>query len=222
MRNSLRNSKIYEARFGFKERDSTFCFYFVLLVALLCFIGLLTYFTKCYYGVVVSGNSMRNTLYSGENLLMRYTDKNYKADYGDIIIVKVDQYSEFDGTGTQFLIKRLIAKEGDTVRCKDGVIEILYSGEIRWTTLDEPYAYYSNNKMYYDFSEYQVGEGEIFFLGDNRFNSSDSRYKDSGSRLSDRLYKEKDIYGVIPDWVIRNQKILNVLFFRNSVEMGNE
>ena len=224
MRDSLKNSRLYEERFGFKERNSTFFFYLVLLAVLSLCITLLAHFTLCYYGVTVSGSSMCQTLYSGENLLMRYVDKDYKADYGDIIIVKVDHYTEFQGTGTQFLIKRLIAKSGDTVRCRSGVVEIDYGNDgmdDNFIPLDEPYAYYSRDKSTYEFGAYEVGEGEIFFLGDNRFNSADSRYNEYGSRL-DRLYKETDIYGVVPDWALRHQKILNVLFFRNSVETGNE
>ncbi len=221
MNDSLKNSRLYEERFGFKERNSSFRFYLVLLAILFVCITSLTHFSLNYYGVTVSGASMNKTLYSGENLLMRYVDEDYKADYGDIIIVKVDGYQEFAGTGTQFLIKRLIAKGGDKVRCYQGEVEILYKGKTEWETLDEPYAYYSRDKSTYHFDEYAVGEDEIFFLGDNRFNSSDSRYP-HGSRLEDRLYKEADIFGVVPDWALRNQKLLNFLFFRNSVQTGNE
>lgn len=221
MKNRLKDSPLYEERFGFKERNANFRFYLVLLAVLSLCIAFLVYFSLCYYGVTVSGNSMCKTLYSGENLLMRYVDEDYKADYGDIIIVKVDGYVEFQDTGTQFLIKRLIAKAGDKVRCRAGVVEVAYGGSETWTPLTEPYAYYDRDKGYYNFSEYSVGEGEIFFLGDNRFNSADSRFKEYGSRL-DRLYKEQDIYGVVPDWALRHQKILNALFFRNGVETGND
>lgn len=223
MKNSL-DTQLYEERFGFKERNSSFWFYVVLLALLLIFTTIVGYFSICFYGVTVSGDSMRQTLYSGENLLMRYTDDFYKADYGDIIIVSVEKYDEFAGTDTQFLIKRLIAKEGDKVRCSNGQVEVWYEGDETWTSLYEPYAYYPNElaKYTYSFSEYTVGEDEIFFLGDNRTNSLDSRYKEPyGSRL-DCLYKEEDIYGVVPQWAVKHQKVLNVLFFRGSMETGNE
>lgn len=223
MKNSL-DTQLYENCFHFKERRSDNIFYAVLLAIVLLFASVLGYFTLCFFGVTVSGDSMRETLYSGENLLMRYVDDFYKADYGDVIIVRVDGYKEFQGTDTQFLIKRLIAKAGDKVRCTSGLVEVWYNGDDNWTALDEPYAYYPNEvaKQGYTFQEYTVDEGEIFFLGDNRTNSLDSRYKEPyGSRIND-LYKEEDVFGVVPKWAIEHQKILNALFFRDSVKMGNE
>ena len=57
-----------------------------------------------------------------------------------------------------------------------------------------------------------MGEGEIFFLGDNRNISMDSRYKEDMSHL-DRLYKETDIYGIVPQWAIDKQEDLEKIFF---------
>lgn len=222
MKNSL-DTQLYENCFHFKENRRDNIFYAVLLAIVTLFGVLFTYFSLCFFGVTVSGDSMLQTLHNKENLLMRYVDDFYKADYGDVIIVRVDGYKEFQGTGTQFLIKRLIAKEGDKVRCTAGQVEVLYKGKDTWTKLNEPYAYYPNEaaKRSYSFNEYTVDAGEIFFLGDNRTRSLDSRYKDGGSRLND-LYKEEDIFGVVPKWAIEHQKILNALFFRDSVKMGKE
>ena len=55
---------------------------------------------------------------------------------------------------------------------------------------------YYSNKAAYDFAEYTVGKDEIFFLGDNRCNSLDSRYQEGFSALSDRLYKEEDVFAI--------------------------
>ena len=57
--------------------------------------------------------------------------------------------------------------------------------------------------------------GEIFFLGDNRLNSCDSRYQEyGGSHLKDKLYKATDVYGVVPEWALEHQEILAKIFFR--------
>ena len=106
----------------------------------------------------------------------------------------------------------MIAKEGDLVKSVNGKISVQYDGESQWTELDEPYAYYSMSNVYEDFV-YEVGEGEIFFLGDNRLNSEDSRFREGYSRLEDRLYKEEDIYGVVPKWSIENRKTFKWMFF---------
>ena len=75
---------------------------------------------------------------------------------------------------------------------------------------DDPHGNYAGDE-HYDFSLYEVGENEIFFLGDNRTNSRDSRYKDGLSHFTDRLYTVDDIYGVVPEWAIRYKSVLKYI-----------
>ncbi len=210
------DTELYESRFGFREANSSFRFYVVLLAILLFFIGFRIYFENTFGGVVVDGPSMRNTLQSGDELLMQYLKEGERASRGDVIVVDVRKYRP--GEKTQFLIKRLIATEGDKVYCSNGQVYIQYDGETEFVALDEPYARYTDANAY-DFETYTVGEGEIFFLGDNRNYSCDSRYRDypSGSSLSDSLYKEEDIYGVVPAWAIENKDALSFLFFAQHI-----
>lgn len=216
---SIKDNDLYEARFGYKERASNARFVFILLLIFWTFFSFRLWWTGNFGGVVVDGLSMSQTLWDNEKLIMRYTNERTQARRGDIIVVYVGGYEECKNIDGGFLIKRLIAVEGDKVRCTDGEVEICYAGTNEYVPLDEPYAYYGKNNKFkenYDFAEYTVGEGEIFFLGDNRSSegsSIDSRYQETGKSHLDRLYKAKDVYGIVPKCAIENQKLFSFLFF---------
>ena len=212
----LSDSDLYEEKFEVKTRKSNSRFLALLLAFAILILTLNTVWTSLFGGVTVSGDSMKMTLFSGEDYLMKYYREGDELERGDVIVVDVRDYPECKGVN--FLIKRLIAVEGDSLYCRYGQIYIKYAGEENYQLLEESTAYYMMNKKNYHFSEYTVGEGEIFFLGDNRQNSLDSRYKDDGSHLKDRLYKVEDIYGIVPDWAIENRKLLHYLFFFDPVE----
>ena len=81
---------------------------------------------------------------------------------------------------------------------QDGVVYRKKAGETAFTALDEPYAYYSRDKKDMNMPVVIVKEGCIFFLGDNRCDSRDSRQIGAKS--------VNDVLGVVPDWVIENRK----------------
>jgi signal peptidase I len=179
----LQDTALYESRFHYKENRSNTYFFASLLVIFWLVFCLLTWWRGTYGGVQVSGPSMLNTLTGGDYLLMEYHTLGEDIPHGSIIVVDIEKYPEVQeynaahpyGEPTKYIIKRLIAKEGDTVRCQNGVVEVLYAGDTEYTTLFEPYARYSDRNAYDFVDEYVVGEGEIFFLGDNRNISLDSR-----------------------------------------------
>ncbi|MBQ8447287.1 MAG: signal peptidase I [Clostridia bacterium] len=219
-----------------EERRSNARFFAVLLSVLAVIMLFLNFWTTNFSFVLVSGSSMDKTLYSGEYLLSyKVVNPEYELERGDIIVVNVSHIPEWQKENegkpahrqTHFIIKRLIGLEGDIVRCENGEMEICYAGtwnetmayaDYPFVALDEPYAYYDENKggknAVCNTFEYTVGDGEIFFLGDNRNTSSDSRYgiknqdgTDAGySQLDGRLYKIADVTATVPNWALKRQK----------------
>ena len=109
--------------------------------------------------VRVDGFSMRPTLQDGEYILVnKLAYKFSEPKRGDIIVFI------FPVNPAEDLIKRIIGVPGDTVAVQDGVLSV--NGAV----VDEPYinappAYYGS---------WQVPEGNLFVLGDNRNDSRDS------------------------------------------------
>ena len=131
---------------------------------------LLTYillFSFVFFNVAVSGRSMENTLSNGDVLIV---NKLATPNYGDVIIVK-----DLKDNG-EWLVKRVIALEGDTVVIKDG--NVYRNGELLVEDYAKGKTYAPDCRDEENTHEitYTVGEGEIFFLGDNREDSLDSRY----------------------------------------------
>jgi len=73
----------------------------------------------------------------------------------------------FPTGGTQDFIKRVIAVEGDRIEGRDG--RVFVNGE----AIDEPYLPEGTDTS--PFAPLDVGDDEIFVMGDNRGNSDDSR-----------------------------------------------
>ena len=117
----------------------------------------------------VKGHSMDNTLQPNELMLVWHLGYTPKA--GDIVIVNRPNVDILQG---EAIVKRVIAVGGQTVDIDYSTSTVYVDG----VALDEPYI---KETMYlpgsYDMQEthFEIPEGSVFVMGDNRNNSTDSR-----------------------------------------------
>jgi len=126
-----------------------------IVLAVVLFVGINTLTAR----VRVDGFSMRPTLDDGEYVLvnrMAYKVGNYQM--GDIIVFR------FPLDPSQDFIKRVIGRPGDHIAIRNG--NVIVNGY----TLDETYIAAAPNYS----GEWIVPPGNLFVLGDNRNDSSDS------------------------------------------------
>ena len=179
----------------------------ILVIAVILLITITALKAFVFSPVQVSGSSMETTVQDGDWLIMR---KTHNINYGDVIIVRTSG----SGDSSVYYIKRVIGLPGDTVYTLNGEVYRKKSGQTVAEKIDEPYARYldnvggtwipSANKGTYaphssdeDVKECVVGEGEVYFMGDNRKHSRDSR--EIGTR------KISDVIGVVDKWSINKR-----------------
>lgn len=126
--------------------------------------------TRLFVLLQINGSSMMPTLAEGEVVILRQT-KN--IEMGDIVGFYY---------GGKILLKRAIGSAGDYIDI-DEKGNVYVNNEM----IDEPYLTEKRlGKCELDFP-YQVPEGMIFVLGDNRAVSMDSRMKSIGCVESDQI-----------------------------------
>ncbi|MBO4251082.1 MAG: signal peptidase I [Clostridia bacterium] len=160
--------------------------------------------------VVIKGPSMNPTLFEGEVVVV---NTYREPTYGEIIVISGEKSNDW-------LIKRAIALGGDTVKIEGGYVYLKKSGETDYTKLYEPYLYRQGITFYPTVNDerdiaptvFKVGEDEIFYLGDNRMNSSDSR-----SRFG--TCTTAQVVGVVSEFALKTKGINT--FFANAVATIN-
>ena len=112
---------------------------------------------------LVFSGSMIPTMGIGDRLIVNKLSFYYKAPVrGDIIV-----FESPTGDGREF-VKRLVGLPNETIEVNRGIIYIN----------DKPITFKGIRILrdYSHFGPVKIPEGQYFFMGDNRANSSDSRY----------------------------------------------
>lgn len=144
------------------------------MAAVMCVIMLFIQFVA--QRTCVDGDSMNDTLQSGDNLMVDKLSYRFKEPERYDIIVFPYEHKE-----NTYYIKRIIGLPGETVQVKDGMVYI--NGEVQ----TEPYG---KEAMLYAGTAgepFTLADDEYFVLGDNRNNSSDSRDPSVGNIHRDKI-----------------------------------
>lgn len=149
--------------------------------------------------VEIVGSSMENTLSDGEVI---YVNTKKAPTYNDIIIIEGEKGDEEDG----LIVKRYIAGGGDTVKINNGKLYLRKSGEADFSLVSEEFSKYPDNDYSSDWlvlypDGYTLVENEIFYLGDNRGISKDSRWEDFKTCTTDQ------ILGVATNFFIKTKNL---------------
>ena len=177
-----RQVQVYDSLFdqNAKKPRSDGAFFVLLIVAIIIMTVIALLNTFVFFNVRVSGPSMQPTLYTGNVLV---ANRYKKVGYGNIIIISGEKAGSND-----WLIKRVIGLPGDEIEFIDGYV--YRNGE----QIREDYLLVQG-KTVDDESKFEIPEGEIFYLGDNRENSSDSRHYGTCTF--------KQVVGVVEEWSMK-------------------
>lgn len=147
-----------------------------LITSIIVVVIIFTFFFRI---VNVSGHSMMNTIHDNDKVIL--SSLFYKPQPGDIVVITRAAHME------EPIIKRVIAVGGQSLKIDTNTGEVFVDGVL----LDEPYIYNgipTTQQIEIDIPSV-IPEGFVFVMGDNRANSTDSRFQKVG------LVDERNILG---------------------------
>lgn len=138
--------------------------------------------------IVVSGDSMYETLWDGDYLLLLSNTFYHEPKYGDVVVISKESFD--DGKP---IIKRVIATEGQTVDIDFDQGIVYVDGQ----ALQEDYTHNLTTREEGTQFPLVVADDCIFVLGDNRGVSLDSRSQEIG-QIDRREVLGKAIFLMLP------------------------
>lgn len=157
------------------------------------FVAFMLLYVLLFRVVVVTGDSMNQTLVDGDMLFLVSNTVYHNPKQGDIIVASKDSFRN-----GECIIKRVIANEGQTVDIDFENRTVYVDG----TPLEESYAFFAEDDhgpMIQEGLEFPktVPEGCVFVMGDNRNDSQDSRSPSIGF-IDEREILGKAIFLLFP------------------------
>lgn len=125
----------------------------------------------------IPSESMLPTLQIGDRVVANKLQYHFtKVKHGDIVVFRTPDDKKSIVNNSEYLIKRVVARGGDTLSSKDGVLfrngrpaDEKYLGDDVGT-----YAPGGGNMP-----EITIPKGRLYMMGDNRGSSTDSRFIDT-------------------------------------------